>query len=103
MSSPAGWQNPITAQPGQVQRGVDPTRLLPARGDLVRARLEFQRTLLLSGAKRATPIQVTPDGVIYDGHHATRAAAEEGRTIDVLVIAAAVKPSAASILHLPVR
>src|SRR5207249_2380798 len=86
MSFPAGWQNPITAAPGQVQRGVDPARLLPSRGDLVRPRVEFQRALVRSGRPRLTPIQVTPDGVIFDGHHGVRAAAEEGTLVDVLVI-----------------
>lgn len=101
--SPAGWQNPVTAAPGQVQQGIDPLRLLPSRADLIRTRLEFQRQLLRTGTPRLTPIRVTVDGVIVDGHHAVRAAAEEGRTVDVLVVAQAVPSSAPSILHLPVR
>jgi hypothetical protein len=46
---------------------------------------------------------VTHDGVIWDGHHAVRAAAEEGRTIEVLVIDLTAKAAAASILSLSVR
>jgi hypothetical protein len=46
---------------------------------------------------------VTRDGVIWDGHHAVRAAAEEGRTVEVLVIDLAAKATGSSILNLPVR
>src|SRR5688500_14847095 len=99
MTLPAGWQNPITAQPGQTQAGVDPQALLPSRHDLLRVRLEAQRMLLLAGTPRQTPIQVTPDGVIWDGHHAVRAAAEEGRPVEVLVIRWRVAPVASSILQ----
>jgi hypothetical protein len=45
---------------------------------------------------------VTTDGVIFDGHHAVRAAAEMGRLIDVKVIAFPQAPTADSILDLPV-
>jgi hypothetical protein len=99
---PPGWQNPITAQPGQVQPNVDPRTLLPSRQDLFRSRVAFQRQLLLSGTPRRSPVQVTTDGVIFDGHHAVRAAAEEGRRVDVKVIAFPVRATADSILDLPV-
>jgi hypothetical protein len=99
---PPGWQNPITASPGQVQRGVDPLALLPSRVDLHRVRLEYQRQLLLTGIARHSPVQATMDGVIFDGHHAVRAAAEEGRRIDVKVVAFPVAAAADSILDLPV-
>jgi len=46
---------------------------------------------------------VTPDGVIRDGHHAVRAAAEEGATVDVLVVNDKVSPAGPDILALPVR
>lgn len=103
MGASAGWQNPITAPPGQVQHGVDPTSLRPARSDLIRARVEFQRSLLRSGRPRHTPIQVSPDGVIIDGHHAVRAAAEEGRTVDVLVSGLVAPGKNCTILELAVR
>jgi len=103
MTLPPGWQNPITTAPGQIQTGVDPRLLLPARRDLIRARLAAQRALLQSGQPRHTMIQVTPDGVIWDGHHGVRAAAELGRSVDVLIVAQAAQPVAASILALPVR
>jgi hypothetical protein len=103
MPIPADWQNPISAVPGQNQGGVDPTRLLPSRGDLTRLRLEAQRRLLLSGTARFTPVQVTPDGVIFDGHHMVRAAAEEGKLIEVRVIGIAQPPFGDMILDLPVR
>lgn len=102
MQPHGGWQNPITASPGQTQTGVDARLLLPGRPDLIRVRLEFQRTLQQSGQKRHTPIQVTRGGVIWDGHHAVRAAAEAGATVDVLVVAVDVPATASSILDLPV-
>jgi hypothetical protein len=46
---------------------------------------------------------VTRDGVIWDGHHAVGAAAEEGRTVDVLVIDLTARAKETSILNLPVR
>jgi hypothetical protein len=100
---PQGWQNPITARSGQIQRGLDPKTLLPSRPDLVRPRLEFQRGLVRAGRPRLTAIQVTLDGVIWDGHHAVRAAAEEGTLVDVLVVAGTAAPAGPSILQLPVR
>jgi hypothetical protein len=103
MPIPANWQNPITTAPGQSQSGIDPTRLLPSRGDLARLRLEAQRRLLLSGATRYTPVQVTLDGVIFDGHHMVRAAAEEGKLIEVRVVSLTQPPSGDTILDLPVR
>ena len=45
---------------------------------------------------------MTTDGVIFDGHHAVRAAAEAGRPIDVKVIAFLLPAAADSILDLPV-
>ncbi len=103
MGSSADWQNPITAPAGQRQSGLDPLRLLPARVDLFVARLDFQRALLRAGRTRLTPILVTREGVIVDGHHAVRAAAEEGRLVEVLVSELVVTATASSILSLPVR
>jgi hypothetical protein len=59
--------------------------------------------LLLAGKVRFTPIRVNLDAVIFDGHHAVRAAAEEGRLVDVLVVDQALLPTAASIMDLPWR
>lgn len=103
MDDPAGWKNPITVAPGLVQTGVDPKSLRPSRRDLSTVRLEFQRRLLLSGVARFTPIQSSPEGVIIDGHHAVRAAAEEGRTIDVKVASFVAPAEGDSILDLPIR
>jgi hypothetical protein len=101
--NPPGWRNPIVVPPGQVQQGVDATQLLPSRADLSQTRLARQRALVQAGVPRQTPVQVTPAGVIWDGHHAVRVAAERGGTIDVLVVAAVVPPSGMTILQLPVR
>jgi hypothetical protein len=100
---PPNWQNPVTVGPGQLQTNVDPQTLLPSRLDLVRTRLESQRQLIRAGQRRWTPILVTVQGIIYDGHHAVRAAAEEGVTVDIQVVDQALTASAASILALPVR
>ena len=99
---PAGWTNSITASSGSWQRGVDPSKLLPSRGDLLKSRLEFQRALILSGRNRFSPILATERGVIYDGHHSVRASAEEGRLVDVLVFAESIAAKSDSILSLPV-
>jgi hypothetical protein len=103
MEPSPGWVNPITAKPGHLQQDVDPSSLRPSRQDLIKARLEAQRALLLSNHVRATPILVTIDGVIFDGHHAVRAAAEEGRLVDLLVTPMPVVAAAASIMDLSVR
>jgi hypothetical protein len=98
----SGLPNPITAEPGEVQAAVDPCTLRPSRRDLLRRRVEFQRSLIRSGQPRSTPIQVSPDGIIVDGHPAVRTAAEEGRAVDVQVVDFPPKASAESILGLPV-
>jgi hypothetical protein len=103
MNPPAGWRNPITETPGRVQKGVDAAQLLASRTDLDPSRLARQRALIQAGTPRLTPIQATTDGVIWDGHHAVRAAAERGETVDVLVVAALVPPTGLTILQLPVR
>jgi hypothetical protein len=100
---PPNWQNPVTVGPGQTQTGIDPRTLLPSRPDLSRTRLETQRQLIGSGRRRWSPVLVTLAGIIYDGHHAVRAAAEEGTSVEVQVVDQPLSPSAASIMDLPVR
>lgn len=103
MSAPSDWENPITERPGKVQSGVDPNRLRPSRDDLIGSRLNVQRQLLRSGQQRLTPIVVSRDGVIIDGHHAVRAAAEGGLMVDVLVRDFPVTARGDSIPALPLR
>jgi hypothetical protein len=103
MSAAGSWQNPITVAPGQIQHAVNPLLLLPSRRDLIRVRLETQRSLLQARVTRHTMIRMTRDGVIYDGHHGVRAAAEQEMSVDVLVIDQQIPPSGPSILALPVR
>ena len=62
----------------------------------------MQQALLDSGTERHTAIEVTPDGVIWDGHHAVRTAAEQGILVTVKVVNAKANPTAASIMDLPV-
>jgi hypothetical protein len=100
MNLPPNWRNPITASPGQLQSGVDPLHLLPSRLDLEQTRLDAQRALQDAGIERWTPVEVTPDGVIWDGHHGVRVAAENGKQLTVKVVAIQLKPTAASIIDL---
>jgi hypothetical protein len=102
MTFPANWQSPITALPGQVQSDVDPLTLLPSRYDLAQLRLDIQRSLMDAGRERSTLIEVTTDGVIWDGHHAVRAAAEKARLITVKVVNVSLNPTATNIIDLPV-
>jgi hypothetical protein len=103
VDAPADWQNPIKTMPGLTQTSVDPKQLRPSRSDVISNRLEFQRQLLLAGVPRFTPILSSREGVIIDGHHAVRAAAEEGRTINVMISNLVVPAQADSILDLPIR
>lgn len=102
MTFPANWQNPITAAAGQFQSNVNPMALLPSRHNLSKVRLDMQKALLDAGIARHTPIQVTTDGIIWDGHHALRIAADIGITVTVKVVKLKLIPSAGSILDLPV-
>jgi hypothetical protein len=58
---------------------------------------------LAGNVTRFTPIQINLEGIIWDGHHAVRAAAEKGRLIDVLVVDQPLVASGTPILALPVR
>jgi hypothetical protein len=100
MTFPANWRNTITALPGQFQSNVDPVTLLPSRLDLSQVRLDIQKALVDAGTERSTPIQVTLDGVIWDGHHAVRIAAESGIVLTVQVVNQRVNPTAGSIMDL---
>jgi hypothetical protein len=66
-------------------QGVDPTSLQAGRGNLVEGRLQVQKQLLDSQTQRYTPIQVTKDGVIWDGNHGVRAA-EAGKPVDARIV-----------------
>jgi hypothetical protein len=103
MSQSGGWRNPIVVGPGKQQTDVDPSQLRPARGDLIRSRVEFQRSLIRGRRARLTPIQVSEQAVIIDGHHYVRAAAEEGILIEVVVSSLSALPKAGSVLDLPLR
>ncbi len=99
---PANWQNPMTVSPGQLQSDVNPLQLLPSRADLSQMRLDIQQALRDAGIERGTPIEVTADGVIWDGHHAVRVAGATGKLVTVKVVAVRLNPTAASIMDLPV-
>lgn len=103
MATPPGWSNPILVPPGQMQHGLDANLLLPSRTDLVQSRLDIQRMLRQTHTARSTPIKIGPDGVIWDGHHAVRLAAEAGETVDVFVVPYSDPGSGLTILQLPIR
>src|ERR1017187_3564693 len=102
MTFPVNWLSPITAALGQLQSNVDPLALLPSRGDLSQLRLYPHRGRVDAGIERHTPIEVAPDGVIWDGHHAVRVAADKGVTVTVKVVNVRLNPTASSIMDLKV-
>ena len=59
--------------------------------------------VIKNGIERNTLIQVTKDGVIYDGHHGVRAALEMGKYIDVEIVPQTIMPSNIPISKLPIR
>jgi hypothetical protein len=77
---------PSGAQPGQILDHIDPNSLQAGRPVLDAGRLAEQERLIQQGIPRATPIQVTPAGVIYDGNHGARAAAQAGVPVRVEVV-----------------
>ena len=77
---------PGNAQPGETLTNIDPNTLQAGRGDLVAGRLATQQQLIQQGTPRTTPIQITTDGVIWDGNHGARASAQAGVPVTVKVI-----------------
>jgi hypothetical protein len=65
--------------------------------------LEAQRQLIPAGVPRFSPIQVTSGGVIFDGHHMVRAAAETGKLVDVRAVGVNQPSVGMMILDVPVR
>jgi hypothetical protein len=78
--------DPKQAVKGTVLSGIDPSTLLSNRDELEQSRIDRQRDLIRRGIPRQTMIQVNLDGVIIQGNHGARAAAEVGVAIDVEVI-----------------
>jgi hypothetical protein len=77
---------PNNATAGQTLGGIDPSSLQAGRANLWQSRLTTQQNLVTGQVPRANPITVTPQGVIYNGNHGARAAAEAGVSISVEVI-----------------
>lgn len=98
----AGVAFPAGARAGQILKGIDPKTLQAGRPDLVADRLARQADLIKKGAPRRTMIQVTEQGVIYDGNRGAAAAAKAGVTVDVHVIDATVAPKG-PVSQLPIR
>jgi hypothetical protein len=77
--------DPRNAQSGAILYDIDPASLQANRPELERSRLETQRQLIAAGIRRYSMIQVNCVGVVLNGNHGARAAAEVGVAIDVFV------------------
>jgi hypothetical protein len=93
--------DPTQARHGVVLRGIDPASLQSNRPELEQSRLEDQRHLIATGTPRHTLIQVNCEGIILQGNHGARAAAEAGIAIDVRVLDFP-HPSYGPILSIPI-
>lgn len=93
--------NANLVQDGDTVPHIDPNSLVAGRPNLIKSRLDAQRHLLRQQIARWTPIFVTKSGVIYDGNHAARAAAEAGEGIEIQVIDASAK-GFGNVLSLPI-
>lgn len=88
----------------RAQSNVDPNTLRAgSQRTLDPGRLGTQRSLIQRGVQRHTPIQVTRDGVIFDGHHGVRAAIEANRPVTVEVIDSVTIAPGPPVSQLPMR
>jgi len=95
---------PENPSPGEILEGIDPNTLQAGRPDLVGDRLDVQKMLLQNRTPRHTPISATQEGVIWDGNHGTRAAADVGKVIEVEVVDPGCPVNAhGTVTELPVR
>ena len=100
----SGQPFPANARPGQILGNIDPNTLQAGRVDLEAGRLAQQQQLIQQGITRNTPIEVTPGGVIWDGNHAARAAAQAGVPVTVkVIIPPGPLPPGGPVTKLPVR
>jgi hypothetical protein len=93
--------DPKSVKAGETVEGTDPRTLTAGRPALIKSRLDAQRSLISQGIVRFTPIVVTTQGIVYDGNHAVRAAADMGVSITVVVVDVPAQ-GFGSILSLPV-
>jgi len=90
---------------GDIIEDVDARTLQASRVDLWSENLELQEALIASRISRNTLIQVTKNGIIWDGHHGAAAAARKGLSITVEivdVIGSSLNPKD-EILNLPIK
>jgi hypothetical protein len=78
--------DPSKAVPGGILHGVDPSTLLAGREPLERSRIDNQHRLIATNTPRWDMIEVTTLGVILNGNHGARAAAEAHVPVDVIVV-----------------
>jgi hypothetical protein len=93
--------DPKQARHGIVLHGIDPATLRSNKTELEQWRVELQRQLIADGIKRHSLIQVNCEGIILEGNHGARAAADAGVPVNVQVIDLP-HPSTGSILDIPI-
>ena len=95
---------PEGTQAGQILENIDASTLQAGRTSLDAGRLATQQDLISSGTPRTTPIQATQEGVIWDGNHGARAAADANVPVNVQVIKPPISPTPKGpVQDLPVR
>lgn len=99
---PAKTFDPSTAKVGEKIRGIDPGSLKQGQQHtLDPVRYDSIVNDLKGGIRE--PIKVTRDGVIKDGHHRARVAADKGLTVDVEVVEGTIRPGTLPIDKIPFR
>lgn len=84
--------------------GVDPSILKVGEQQMLDPRrLDLQRELIKNNIERKTVIKVTKEGIIEDGHHGARAAAEVGKYVDVEVVSRTISSTNTPILKMPIK
>ncbi|MCE9553164.1 MAG: hypothetical protein K8T91_07270 [Planctomycetes bacterium] len=102
---PPGKPLPIGVVAGDIIEDVDARTLQASRLDLWSENIEIQESLIAAQISRDTLIQVTKNGIIWDGHHGAAAAARRGLSITVEIvdfIGSAPSPKG-EILNLPIK
>ena len=93
--------DPVQAKHRVVLQGIDAATLRSNKTFLEEWRLELQRQLIANGIKRSSLIKVNCQGIILEGNHGARVAAEMGVPVEVLVVDMP-HPTTGPILQVPV-
>jgi hypothetical protein len=71
---------------GTILRGIDASTLLAGREPLEQWRIDIQHKLIATKTPRWDMIEVNLLGVILNGNHGARAAAEAHMPVDIIVV-----------------